>query len=58
MNIIAILLVEKVGRRLFCCSGLTLMLLMNLAIGVLGTQGRSTVVDNLLVFFSVLWCES
>lgn len=57
MNIIAVLSVEKVGRRLFCCSGLTLMLLMNLAIGILGVQQRSTVVDNLLVFFSVMWCE-
>jgi hypothetical protein len=58
MNIIAVLSVERVGRRLFCCSGLTLMLLMNLAIGILGVSGRSAIIDNLLVFFSVMWCES
>ena len=56
--LIAAACVEKVGRRLLNCVALTIMLAMNLAVGILGVAPSSGAGDILLVVFTVFWSKS
>jgi hypothetical protein len=51
-------LVEKFGRRLIFCTGIDIMWLSCLLVGILGSiKGSSEAISNALVFATCLWGE-
>jgi len=56
--LLAAAVVERVGRRLLNCVALTIMLAMNMAVGILGVVPSSGAGNILLVVFTVFWSES
>lgn len=55
--VFAIFTVENIGRRRLTCVALTIMLGMNLAVGILGVVPGNSAVHKLTTAFAVLWSE-
>jgi len=47
--------VDKLGRRNICCSGLTILWLSNIGVGILGLVKTNKATSSLLVTFSCIW---
>lgn len=54
-GIVYIILADKIGRRLMACSGSTLCLAANIAVGILAVVPKGKSSNILLVFFATLW---
>lgn len=56
-SVVIVFLADITGRRWMACSGTTLCLVCNVAVGILGVVPKFDAANKLLVLFSCLWSE-